>query len=366
MRYNRIRKSPLHILADSFIPAGSTDYTTVVILHGYAYHSGIFAKLLPLAPAYNARVMLVNRRDYPGSAPFTEAERALLPSQPLDCDDLAAAREKLQTFMKAQARELYDFLEILVEGGDVPPADRKDNTGGIVVAGWSMGAAWMTAFLAHAPSFYMGGLNLAHYIQRVVFLDPPFRLLGYPNPDEKLYNPLFDTELLPEEREDVFAKWVSGYFEHGDTVETLALKTPLPEPPSTLLTLTAEDVERVLCLPPGAPGGSEALLLHGGIAVRLWKDLREAALALPDNAKGVGNGDAWREVEVCNVTCEQSVCDCLFARMCLREEVETAKAKGSPTRGVRFVLIKGANHFVQWDRPELVLRALVGDEDVVE
>lgn len=113
--------------------------------------------------------MLVNRRDYPGSAPFTEAELTLLPSQPLDADNLAAAKEKLQAFMKAQARELYDFLEILVEGGDVPAADRKNNTGGIVVAGWSMGAAWMTALLAHAPSFYMGGLNLAHYMQRVVF-----------------------------------------------------------------------------------------------------------------------------------------------------------------------------------------------------
>lgn len=163
-----------------------------------------------------------------------------------------------------------------------------------------------------------------------------------------MYNPLFDTELLPEEREDVFAKWVSGYFEHGDTVETLALKTPLPEPPSTLLTLTAEEVERVLCLPPGAPGGSEALLLHGGIAVGLWNDLREAALALPspDKVQDVSNGDAWREVKVRNVTCEQSVCDCLFARMCLREEVEAAKTKGCPTRDVRFVLIKGANHFV--------------------
>lgn len=131
---------------------------------------GIFAKLLPLAPAYNTRVMLVNRRDYPGSTPFTEAERALLPSQPLDADDLPSARDNLQAFMKAQARELYDFLEILVEGGDVPAADRKNNTGGVVVAGWSMGAAWMTALLAHAPSFYTGGLNLAHYIQRVVFL----------------------------------------------------------------------------------------------------------------------------------------------------------------------------------------------------
>lgn len=161
-----------------------------------------------------------------------------------------------------------------------------------------------------------------------------------------MYNPLFDIDLLPEEREYVFARWVSGYFEHGDTVETLALKTPLPKPPSTLLTFTAEDMERVLCLPPGAPGGSEALLLHGGIAVGLWNDLREAALALP-SSEGGSNGDAWREVEVRNVTCERSVCECLFAWMCLREEVEAAKAKGCPTRDVRFVLIKGANHFVR-------------------
>lgn len=135
---------------------------------------GIFAKLLPLAPAYNVRVILVNRRDYPGSAPFTEAERALLPSQPIgpteDADALAAAKENVQEFMQAQARELYDFLEILVESGDVPAADRKNNTGGMVVAGWSMGAAWMTALLAHAPSFPTREVNLAHYLQRAVFL----------------------------------------------------------------------------------------------------------------------------------------------------------------------------------------------------
>lgn len=99
-----------------------------------------------------------------------DAELALLPPPPIDADDLGTAKEKLQAFMKAQARELYEFLEILVEGGDVPPADRQNNTGGIVLAGWSMGAGWMTALLAHAPSFYMGGLNLAHYMQRVVFL----------------------------------------------------------------------------------------------------------------------------------------------------------------------------------------------------
>lgn len=32
--------SPLHVLEDSGIPTGSTDYTTVVMLHGFTWHSG--------------------------------------------------------------------------------------------------------------------------------------------------------------------------------------------------------------------------------------------------------------------------------------------------------------------------------------
>lgn len=32
--------SPLHVLEDSGSPAGSTDYTTLVILHGFTWHSG--------------------------------------------------------------------------------------------------------------------------------------------------------------------------------------------------------------------------------------------------------------------------------------------------------------------------------------
>ena len=30
----------LHILADSGAPEGSTDYTTVIVLHGFVWHGG--------------------------------------------------------------------------------------------------------------------------------------------------------------------------------------------------------------------------------------------------------------------------------------------------------------------------------------
>ncbi|KAI0635835.1 alpha/beta-hydrolase [Trametes polyzona] len=347
---------PLTILEDSGIPRGSTDYTTVVILHGYSYHSGTFTKVVPLGRSHNARVILVNRRDYPGSVPYTRDELALLdPYTQGDPDDdgttTSPASENVRDYMKARALEICQFLEGLVRSGDVPLADRERGVGGIVIAGWSMGTGWMTALLAHAPSFSSGDFELADYVLRVVFLDPPYRLLGYPSAEGGLYDPLFEDDIPLEERESVFAHWVSGYFEHGSTPETLSLKTPLEHPSPTLSRLTPEEVASVLCHPPGEPDGSDALVLHRGIEVGLWRSLRLAALA--DRGR-----DGWGRVEVRAVTCERSICDCLWARMCLLKEVEDARAKGLPVRDVHFVLIKGANHFVQWDQPEYLLRAL--------
>ena len=34
------QQSGLHVFEDSGPPQGSTDYTTLVLLHGYAWHSG--------------------------------------------------------------------------------------------------------------------------------------------------------------------------------------------------------------------------------------------------------------------------------------------------------------------------------------
>ncbi|KAI0350957.1 hypothetical protein OH77DRAFT_1412060 [Trametes cingulata] len=353
--------SSLHVLQDSGRPEDSSDYTTVVILHGYAWQSSIFSKLIPLAQAYNARIILLNRRDYPGSKPYTEAERALLPPHATSTEAGAAA-ESMKVFMKERARELYDFLLELVKSGNVPKANREGKKGGIIVAGWSFGTSWMTALLANVASFPVEVPSLTEYMRRVVFLDPPHHSLGYPPPANP-YNPLFDPEIPEAERERAFTNWVSGYYVHGDTPDTLERKTPLREPPPTLSTLTPEEVGRMLYLPPGAPGGSDAILVEMGIKLGLFESMREGALYM---RRGEDTGDGWKDVEVRYVSCERSVWEMPWGTLLLKKELEEAKAKGLPVRSVKMVFVKGANHFVQWDNPDLALRAIVGNEDVVE
>ncbi|KAI0656209.1 hypothetical protein C8Q70DRAFT_341256 [Cubamyces menziesii] len=361
--------SPLHIIEDSGVPVGSADYTTLVIIHGYGWHSGTFIKLLPLAAKYNTRIILVNRRDYPGSEPYSEAERASLPSMSLltgtgTAADEAVALESLKAFMKERARELHDLLVRLVKNGSVSAVDRMNNTGGIVVAGWSYGTSWMSALLANIKAFPAVDFKLSNYIRRVVFLDPPHHCLGYPVPDDP-YNPLFDTSIPVEDRGSAFSTWVSGYYIHGDSPEKLERRTPLRDPPSTLSTLTSEEVQRMLCPLPGAPGGSDMVVMNIGIKVGLYDTLRKEALYLPVGDPS-NSGNIWEDVEVRYVSCEHSVWEMPWGTMSLQRELEAAETRGLPMRKIRLMFVKGANHFVQWDKPEHALRALVGDEDVVQ
>ena len=40
------RKTALQLYSDSGAPEGSLDYTTIVLIHGYAWHSGTFRSFL--------------------------------------------------------------------------------------------------------------------------------------------------------------------------------------------------------------------------------------------------------------------------------------------------------------------------------
>ena len=70
------------------------------------------------------------------------------------------ARERLQAYMKEQARAVYDLLIHLVAEHNIPPACPEANTGGIVIGGWSFGALWMTTLLANVASFPVHGIEL--------------------------------------------------------------------------------------------------------------------------------------------------------------------------------------------------------------
>lgn len=120
------------------------------------------------------RIILLNRRDYTGSLPYTEAERALLavlsPEIMSNAAEAATAKKNAATFMQDRARELYDFLVQLVKSSNLPLLDRGTNKGGIVLAGWSFGTLWMTALLAYVALFPVDDVRLSDYMRSVTFL----------------------------------------------------------------------------------------------------------------------------------------------------------------------------------------------------
>ncbi len=124
----------------------------------------------------------------------------------------------------------------------------------------------------------------------------------------------------------------------------------MTSPPPTLSTLTDADRAAALYPAPGDPGGSDALLLVGGIQSGLFAALFERAIALPTaQAEGDGEGkvtDGWADVEVRNVWCDRSVWEMPWSVWNLRARLESEKKAGKALRDVTLLRLNGANHFV--------------------
>lgn len=124
----------------------------------------IFSRLIPFASQSNARIVLVNRRDYPGSTPYSDAEQQLLAS----CiSETADATKNIRYYMKDRARELYDFLcEFAITENTL----KISGEGGMTVVGWSLGGNWITALLAYLEIFEGVGTTLRSYLNKFILL----------------------------------------------------------------------------------------------------------------------------------------------------------------------------------------------------
>ncbi|EJC98281.1 uncharacterized protein FOMMEDRAFT_162047 [Fomitiporia mediterranea MF3/22] len=319
---------------DSGIPNGSRDYTTLILTHGFAWHSGVFVRLLPLAPKYNARIVLVNRRDYPESE---------LPGEELNQistikSDTPGAIDILKEYAKQSARELYDFLSLFVKSEKVPEKP------GIVFAGWSFGGASMTMFLANARNFPVGDVDLTRYIRSVILYDPPYHSLGYPPPAE-VYHPLEDPSMPPGEGGKFFLSWVSGYYSHGKSVSELELRKPLTNPRPTIETMTPNDLASTMYVYAEFPDGADKTLMEAGVQHGLFNFLREATLYPPFTEE---KSKDWDSIQLKYIWCDSSVWEMPWGAWAFQNELEEAKKKGKPTRPVSVVRMEGANHFVSF------------------
>lgn len=172
-----LKKRGLFAVHDTGAPTDGDDYLTLVMLHGFAFHSGMwltrsrddlvsiltaligsFQKLLPFAKKYNSRIILVNRRGYPETTPFTAQELQ-------EFSDAATPEGEavLRQVLKDRARDIYELLEVLIKEDHIP------QKGGIAVGGWSFGTQFSTALLAYGPSF-VSDIDVASYIRSIVNL----------------------------------------------------------------------------------------------------------------------------------------------------------------------------------------------------
>lgn len=176
---------------DSGVPVlHDRPYTTLVAVHGYSWNSreifpqllqysstnhrhtyfftrtDVFKRLIPLANASHIRLVLLNRRGYSASTPYSEDELVSI-------DDAASAHKEVpplehSAFMQRRGVEIARFLAWFVENEQIPPIS-DDKAGGVSLLGWSLGNSTTLSFLAYANTFDPGLMKkLESYLRKVI------------------------------------------------------------------------------------------------------------------------------------------------------------------------------------------------------
>ena len=177
--------------------------------------------------------------------------------------------------------------------------------------------------------------------QTTPHLDGPNCFFSFPAPNNS-YNPILDP--ANDVASPVVSDWISGFWSHGTTIDTLVQRTPVDDPPPTVRTMGLDDIRNCVYIPSDATGNSDKRLLLGGHFAGVFADLWNDAFAIspePSHAR-----KALRDVEVRVVWCERSVWEMVLAGWNIKTEMEDARLKGRTVRNVSAVCLRGGNHFV--------------------
>ncbi|KAJ7867001.1 hypothetical protein B0H14DRAFT_2504229 [Mycena olivaceomarginata] len=319
---------------DSGAVPGSADYTTVVIIHGHTFHNGTFQRLNPLAQPNSLRIISVNRREYPGSSPYSAEDLTVF------AEGSDAERACL---LEQQGRDLAMFLDGLIAELSIP------KSGGIALVGWSLGALFVLALIACIETLPTATQErLSSFVKNVIMLQCPSLAFGVPSPPGRLI-PYTDPDVAPEDRGPAFAKWVSSYFIHGDLsthdIDHLTYNNTDPGKPPTIETLKPEELfamtdfapaeryDNIVALPPFADAVSKQTnkALFDSTIRGAWSGARFWSL--------YGSAEPWIVIHGSWFLEDQSrAMDPKFEIIC----------KG----------IEGRNHFLVWEDPEKAINEL--------
>ncbi|KAJ7821485.1 Alpha/Beta hydrolase protein [Mycena leptocephala] len=311
------------------------DYTTCLFIHGHTFHSATFQRMNPFAQLNSLRIICVNRREYPGSSPYSAEDLAMF----------AEGNEAEQAaLLEQQGRDLALFLDGIIDTLSIPKPG-----GGIALIGWSMGTLFLLSLISCETLPADTKARLSSLIHTVVLLQPPSLALGLPVPAGRLM-PHTDPDIPPEVRGPAFVKWVSSYFIHGDlsthNLDHLTYNNTDPLKPSTIEALEpgvlfsiadlapADKYDNIIGLPP----------FQGPVFAQTNKALFDPALR-----------GAWSGAKFWNLYGSAEPWNIIYAAWFLEDK---SRAANTPELAINSKVIEGANHFLVWENPEDAVREL--------
>ncbi|KAJ8507960.1 hypothetical protein ONZ45_g9717 [Pleurotus djamor] len=329
---------------DSGPVPNSSDYTTIIIVHGSGFNSHSFEKVHGFSVSRNCRTVALNRRDYGGSTAYSVSE----------LDDLTHGRPK---FLHTAAITMAHFVACFVQENHLPLPSQTRTTGGVVVVGWSSGALPGMLWLEGTSGIPPMTCNILHrYVTRLVLFDPPFIALGLYLPKLSItYDPWSDPDCkTPEQLFQNFKPWASSYYDipknwAGDlnamdfrkrTAHATTDKWTEDEHERYFDIVASLRSEIHLWTPPMLPQIK-------GFVTRCLYDEKMAREHLP-------------KIDIVYISCLRSCWHTVWATHAAQRIYKEYEADGIKVRPMRFIALEGANHFVHYDDPGLFLDAARG------
>ena len=142
----------------------------------------------------------------------------------------------------------------------------------------------------------------------------------------------------------MFLRWLSGYYAHGDTLETLAQRDALSEPRPSIENMSPEDLKQNVYEEGTQPDHRDILLMRSGAKQGALERLRAAAL-FPSHE--TARDREWGEIELRFVWCDRAVWLLVWSAWQFKAEIaEDAGDSKKKMRKCSTSCIRGANHFV--------------------
>ncbi|KAG6917598.1 hypothetical protein DXG01_001827 [Tephrocybe rancida] len=302
-----------------------------------------FEKLHSYAHEFNLRTILWNRREYPGSTKYTDAE----------VDDLNNGRK---IFLNRLAILVGDFIKQFVEKESVPKISSDRKSGGFAILGWSMGTATAMPLFSDPTLFSEDSYDLLEmYVKDLVLSDAPHLSFGIDLPTgAKVYNPWADPDFkTPEELYQNFTFWVSSYYDHPDFHATslLTLDFRKRTDHATINSWTKEQFRKFYS---EAAATRSELRMYVPPMQSTLKDMTHRVLYDKNITQTL-----FPKVPVTYVGATRTNWECAWGYLETKRRYEEELAKGNKVRNTRFFLIEGGNHFAHWDRPKEFLEQIV-------